>query len=192
MRGGADVRSNFIMVSQHSRLEPQWPEYCRLVPRKCRGVPSLSLLATTPKRASPITSEIYGYPKHHGHDDAGYEMAAEFCNRLCLPSTYRKALASVCRLHGKANKWEELRDSTKIKMAEQAIKAGIADILPLISAGDKPGGVPMVDWDDAVRVVDMNTRELGIDQEKLEVMPIENRASYILQKRVDSLRSKTS
>ena len=77
-------------------------------------------------------------------------------------------------------------------MAEQAIKAGIADILPLVSAGDKPGGVPMFGWNDAIRVVGMNTRELGVDQEKLEAMPIENRASYILQKRVDSLRSKTS
>jgi tRNA nucleotidyltransferase (CCA-adding enzyme) len=136
-----------------------------------------------------LTTDPALYPKHHGHDDAGFEMAVEFCNRLCLPSTYRKALASVCRLHGKANKWEELRDSTKVKMAEQAIKAGIVDILPLVSAGDKPGGVPMVDWDDAVRVVGMNTRELGIDQDKLEAMPIENRASYILQKRVDVLRN---
>ena len=129
------------------------------------------------------------YPKHHGHDDAGYEMAAEFCNRLCLPATYRKALASVCRLHGKANKWEELRDSTKIKIAEQAIKAGIADILPLVSAADKLGGVPMVGWDDAIRVAGMNTQELGIDRAKLEAMPIESRQSFILQKRIDALRN---
>ncbi len=128
------------------------------------------------------------YPKHHGHDDTGFEMAEDFCNRLCLSATYRKALASVCRLHGKANKWEELRDSTKIKMAEQAVKTGIADILPLVSAADKTGGVLMVGWDDAVRVAGMKTRELGIDQEKLEAIPIENRASYILQKRVDELR----
>ncbi len=130
------------------------------------------------------------YPKHHGHDETGFEMATEFCNRLCLPVTYRRALASVCRLHGKANKWEELRDSTKIKMAEQAIKAGIADILALVSVADKPDGVPMFGWDDAVRVAVMNTRELGIDLEKLESMPIENRSSYILQKRVEALRSK--
>lgn len=129
------------------------------------------------------------YPKHHGHDDAGFEMAAEFCNRLCLPNLYRKALAIVCRLHGKANKWDELRDSTKIKMAEQAIKAGIADILPMVSAADKVGGVPMVGWGDAVRVAGMNTRELGIDREKLDSMPIESRPSFILQKRTEKLRN---
>lgn len=128
------------------------------------------------------------YPRHHGHDDAGFEMTATFCNRLCLPSTYRKALAWTSRLHGKANKWDELRDSSKLKMAEQAIKAGVAGILPLVSAADKPGGLPMAGWDDAVRIAGMSTRELGIDQEKLEAMPAENRPPFILQKRVDVLR----
>jgi tRNA nucleotidyltransferase (CCA-adding enzyme) len=129
------------------------------------------------------------YPKHHGHDDAGYEMAADFCNRLCLPTAYRKALAWISRLHGKANKWEELRDSTKIKMAEQAIKAGISDILPLVSSADKPGNQPIAGWEDAVRVAAMNSREMGIDQEKLESLSIENRPPFILQKRVDALRT---
>jgi tRNA nucleotidyltransferase (CCA-adding enzyme) len=129
------------------------------------------------------------YPRHHGHDDAGFEMAADFCNRLCLPATYRKALACVSRLHGKANKWDELRNSTKVRMAEQAIKAGIVEILPLVSAADKPGNQLIAGWKDAVRVAAMNTRELGIDQEKLEAMPIENRPSFILQKRIDVLRN---
>ena len=128
------------------------------------------------------------YPKHHGHDDAGCAMAEDFCNRLCLPTSYRKALAWISRLHGKANKWDELRDSTKVRMAEQAIKAGIVEILPLVSAADKPGNQPIAGWDDAVRVAGMNSRELGIDQEKLEAMPVENRASFMLQKRVDRLR----
>lgn len=135
-----------------------------------------------------LTTDPALYPRHHGHDDAGFKMAAALCNRLCLPSTYRKALAWISSLHGKANKWDELRDSTKISMAEQAIKAGIAGILPLVSAADKPGGLPMVGWDDAVRVAGMSTRELGIDQEKLEAMPTENRPPFILQKRVDVLR----
>ena len=128
------------------------------------------------------------YPKHHGHDDAGFGMALDFCHRLCLPATYCKSLSWICRLHGKANKWDELRDSTKIRMAEQAIKAGILDILPLVSAADKPGNQPIAGWDDAVRIAGMSTRELGIDQEQLESMPIENRPSFILQKRVDALR----
>ena len=128
------------------------------------------------------------YPKHHGHDTAGFKMAESFCNRLCLPTRYRKALAWISRLHGSANKWDELRDSTKIQMAEQAIKAGIVEILPLVSAADKPGNMPMSGWDKAVKIAEMNTRELDIDQDKLESMPIENRPSFILQKRVVAFR----
>jgi tRNA nucleotidyltransferase (CCA-adding enzyme) len=129
------------------------------------------------------------YPKHHGHDDNGFDIAADFCLRLRLPSIYRRALAWISRLHGKANKWNELRDSSKVKIAEQAIKADIVDILPQVSAADKPGGLPMAGWDDAVRIAGMSTRELGIDQGKLEAMTIGNRPPFILHKRVDLLRS---
>jgi tRNA nucleotidyltransferase (CCA-adding enzyme) len=128
------------------------------------------------------------YPKHHGHDTAGFGMASEFCTRLRLPAAYRKALAWVSTLHGKANIWDGLRDSSKLKMAEQAIKGGIVGILPLIAAADKPGGMPMAGWDTVVRVAGTSARELGIDQEKLENMPVRNRPAFILQKRVDALR----
>jgi len=90
------------------------------------------------------------YPIHHGHDDAGFKMAGDFCNRLRLPATYRKTLAWISSLHGKANKWDELRKSTKVRVAEQAIKAGIVLILPLVSAADKHGTQPIAEWEDAV------------------------------------------
>jgi tRNA nucleotidyltransferase (CCA-adding enzyme) len=128
------------------------------------------------------------YPKHHGHGDAGFEMAGSFCKRLCLPAAYGKGLAWISRLHGKANLWDELRDSTKVRIAEQAVKAGITHVLPLVSAADKPGGAPLNGWDMIVTVAGMNTRELGIDQDKLENMPIGDRPSFILQKRVEALR----
>ncbi len=146
--------------------------------RFCAFFHDLGKLATDPEL----------YPKHHGHDDTGFELADSFCNRLCLPVSYRKALAWISRLHGNANKWDNLRDSTKLKMAEQAIKSGITRILPLVSAADKLGNEQMKDWDNLLRVADMNTQELGIDRGKLESMSINNRPSFILQKRVDVLR----
>ncbi len=130
------------------------------------------------------------YPKHHGHDNAGFSLAVDFCNRLCLPFEHRKALAWISSLHGKANKWDELRDSSKIKMAEQAIKAGIVDFLPMIAAADKVGNPPMSAWDTVVRIAGMNTRELGIDQEKLEALSVKDRAAFILQKRVETMRAR--
>jgi tRNA nucleotidyltransferase (CCA-adding enzyme) len=114
-------------------------------------------------------------------------MAVPFCNRLRLSAAHRTALAWTSSLHGKANKWDELRNSSKIKMAEQAIKGGIVRILPLVAAADKAGCVPMAGWDEAVRVAGMSTRELEIDQEQLEAMPIKSRAAFILQKRVGIL-----
>jgi tRNA nucleotidyltransferase (CCA-adding enzyme) len=146
--------------------------------RFCAFFHDLGKLATAPEL----------YPKHHGHDIAGFGMAVEFCNRLALSTAHRKALAWISSLHGKANKWDELRDSSKIKMAEQAIKADIVGILPLVAAADKPGGQPIAGWDAAVRIAGMNTRELGIDQEKLEAMPVKNRPSFILQKQVEVLK----
>ncbi len=128
------------------------------------------------------------YPKHHGHDHAGFETAPEFCNRLALPATYRKALAWVSRLHGTANLWETLRDSTKIRMAEQAIKSGIVEILPVVSAADTAGGMTMAGWDHTIQVAGMNMQELGIDQEKLDVMPIKKRSTFIQHARVEKLR----
>lgn len=128
------------------------------------------------------------YPKYHGHDETGFEMAEKFCHRLCLPTSYRKALAWISRLHGKANKWDQLRDSSKVKMAEQALKAGIVQILPLVSAADKPGNQTMSGWDTAVRIAAMNSQELGIDQKQLEALPAEKRPAFMLQKRVEAWR----
>lgn len=135
-----------------------------------------------------LTTDPALYPKHHGHDDAGKKSARSFCDRLCLPATWRRALMGTCQLHTNANNWHELRDSTRIRMADQAVKSGIAEILPLVSAADKHCGTGMTSWEKAVQTVQMNTLELGIDPSVLAAMPVGNRADYILQKRIDALR----
>jgi tRNA nucleotidyltransferase (CCA-adding enzyme) len=168
-----DLFTHSIQVMQRVAVQSGDP-----LTRFCALFHDLGKLATDPAL----------YPKHHGHDDTGFEMAASFCKRLSLPVAYRKALAWVSRLHGKANKWDELRDATKIKMAQQAIKAGIVAVLPIVSAADKAGNTLMTGWGDVVKIAGLSTRELNIDQEKLEAMPIENRPPFIMQKRVDALR----
>jgi len=127
------------------------------------------------------------YPKHHGHDSAGFTMAINFCKRLHVSTKYRNALAWTSALHGKANLWEKLRNSTKITMAAQALKGGIVDILPQVAAADKAGNQPMAVWEDVVRTTVMNTLELGIGQEKLEAIPIKKRSAYIMRKRIEVL-----
>jgi tRNA nucleotidyltransferase (CCA-adding enzyme) len=129
------------------------------------------------------------YPRHHGHDEAGFVRAREFCTRLRLPASFRTALSWTSRLHGTANKWDELRLATRVRMAGEAIKAGITAILPAVSAADKARGNGMPGWEDAVRVAGMTTAELGIDPERLAAMPVAHRPLYILQSRVEMLRS---
>lgn len=128
------------------------------------------------------------YPKHHGHDEAGFTLAPGFCDRLKLPTAWKRALAWTNRLHNSANKWEELRDSTKIRMAELAIKGGIEEILPLVSAADRPRSPVMPGWETALKVARMTVEELGVAPLQLEMMSPEKRGEFILQKRIEALR----
>jgi len=129
------------------------------------------------------------YPKHHGHENAGFDMARDLCERLRLSSDYRTALAWISRLHGLPNRWNELRDSTRLKTAQQALKAGIGEILPLVAQADKPDGTfAMEEWERTVRVAAMTTAELGIDTATLEGIAPEKRPDYIMQRKIEMLR----
>jgi Poly A polymerase head domain len=73
-------------------------------------------------------------------------------------------------------------------MAEQARRAGIAQIIPLVVAGDKPDGGSMPRWEEAVRVAGMSTLQVGIERSRLEAMPVDKRADFVLQKRIEWFR----
>jgi tRNA nucleotidyltransferase (CCA-adding enzyme) len=128
------------------------------------------------------------YPRHHGHEDAGARAAEEFCKRLRLPLTLQRALQATCRLHGNGNRWIELRESTKIRVALGAIKGGIASILPLVVASDSGGGMP--GWEETLIVASMNARDLGIDPSLFQnpEFPPEKCQQLIMQRRVEELR----
>jgi tRNA nucleotidyltransferase (CCA-adding enzyme) len=128
------------------------------------------------------------YPKHHGHDDAGFAMAPAFCNRLALPAAWRTALAWSSRLHGPANRWQETRDSTRIRIASGAIKGGISGILPQLTAADWPEGPGMPDWSLALAAARLSSAQLGISVEQLERLAPAERGALILQKRIEYLR----
>ncbi len=129
------------------------------------------------------------HPKHHGHEDAGFAMALDFCARLKLSAGHGRALAWVSRLHGKANRLGTLRPSTAILLAEQAAKGGVGEILPLVSAADSPGELDGALWRRLCAVAAMSTGELGIDQKRLQLVPAEERGAFILARRVEMLRA---
>lgn len=145
--------------------------------RFCALFHDLGKLATSPSL----------YPKHHGHDQAGFEMALELCQRLRLPAHYGKALSWISRLHGTYNLWDQLRDATKLRVADQAIKAGIVEVLPLVAAADKAGGSEPDEWRMVVELAGMSVHELGIDLQQLEGILPSKRPEYILQARLKRL-----
>lgn len=128
------------------------------------------------------------YPRHYGHDEAGFKPALEVCKRLCLPASWGKALAFTSRLHTHLNRWDELRHATRLRIADQARKAGISEMLPVVSAADKPGNSTPAQWRQALDVAAMNTAQLGLDADRLTAMPIAQRAGFVLQKKVELLK----
>lgn len=130
------------------------------------------------------------YPSHHGHDKDGFQRVEMVCRRLRLPKAWCQAAAWTSRLHTKAGRMEELRTATLLKLAEQAIKAGIAEILPVVVAADslaQRDGQPL--WDRAVSVARLSVTALGVDPERLAALLPAKRSSYLLHKRVERLRA---
>jgi len=131
------------------------------------------------------------YPKHHGHDRAGALAAAPLCKRLRLPLALQRALQATNKLHNTANRWGELRDSTKIQLALDALKSGVSSVLPLVVAADCGGEMP--GWEGALRVASLNSAQLGINPAAYQDGqdsgdPSEKLQQVIMQRRVEELR----
>jgi len=127
-------------------------------------------------------------PAHHRHEERGGEAAPPFCDRLRLPASWRTALTTVCRLHGRLNRWHELRDGTKVRIVEEGVRRRCDGILFLVSQGDKPGRLPCDEWESLVRICRLPLGGLGIDLARLLAIPPADRAIYVHQKRVDRWR----
>jgi tRNA nucleotidyltransferase (CCA-adding enzyme) len=125
------------------------------------------------------------YPRHHGHDLLGAAQVPALCKRLRLPVVMQRALQGANKLHNTANRWEELRDSTRIDLALDAVKAGVTVILPLVVAADF--GAQLVGWEKVLRVAALNSAQLGIDPAVFQGEP-EKLQQVIMQRRVEELR----
>lgn len=174
-----DLLTHSLQVLQRTAVATTDP-----LTRFCAFFHDLGKLSTPPDR----------YPRHHGHEEAGYRAAPVFCRRLKLPAKFGTGLAWVSRLHGKLYIWDELRDSTKLLTAEQALRAGIGVMLPLVAAADKNADrYPPDGWDAALNIAAMSTVELEISTAELDAVKPERRREMILERRVERYRaSRTS
>lgn len=168
-----DLLTHSLQVLQRAADQSDDP-----LTRFCAFFHDIGKLATDPAH----------YPKHHGHDEAGYKPAIALCERLALPAGWGRALAWISRLHTNLNRWTELRDSTKLRIAGQAQKAGIAGILPIVSAADKPGNTTPLEWQKALLVAVMNSEQLDICREQIDALSASKRGGLIEQKRIEQLR----
>lgn len=53
-------------------------------------------------------------PHHYNHESNGDELVREFCNRLKMPTNYKKVGITSCQEHMKAGKFYDLKASTKV------------------------------------------------------------------------------
>lgn len=127
-------------------------------------------------------------PKHIGHDKAGVEMARQLAIRLRLSSLQRKALMAASRLHMTGARWVQLRDATKLKLVEDARKAGIAAYFPQLVAADHGKVHELAGWETLLQVASYPATSLGIDAAQLESMDEPDRSALIAQLRLKLFR----
>lgn len=62
---------------------------------------------------------MHAWPKHHGHDRGGLVPIEQFCNRLRVPTQYRRLALKVAQFHLQIHRVKELRAATIVKTLEQ-------------------------------------------------------------------------
>ena len=77
------------------------------------------------------------WPKHHGHDLAGEELALNLGNRLRLPNRYIRAGAVAARWHMVAGRYGLLRPGTKVDMLLMLHKCDLVEALFEVVRADK-------------------------------------------------------
>jgi tRNA nucleotidyltransferase (CCA-adding enzyme) len=77
------------------------------------------------------------WPKHHGHDLAGEELALNLGNRLRLPSRYIRAGAVAARWHMVAGRYDQLRPGTKVDLLVMLHKCDLVQELFEVVRADK-------------------------------------------------------
>jgi tRNA nucleotidyltransferase/poly(A) polymerase len=67
-------------------------------------------------------------PKHHGHDERGVAAVESFCERLKVPTEYRKAAVLFCREHMRMHRLREMRGGKAITLIMKAHKTMPEDL----------------------------------------------------------------
>ena len=120
-------------------------------------------------------------PRHIGHDVRGTQMARDLSRRLKLSGEAARICAAASALHLTAGRWNEMRETSRLKLARSAVKQGIAAWLPMLVAADRIESDPMPEWNTVCRIVAMSATELGVPLEQLNSVPTARRGKLITE-----------
>lgn len=80
---------------------------------------SMSRFATLVHDLGKGVTAMDAWPSHHGHEEKGVSIIDEFCQRLRIPTEWRKFAMMVSRFHLMIHRISELRAVTIVKVLEQ-------------------------------------------------------------------------
>ena len=92
------------------------------------------------------------WPSHHGHDERGVDVIDGLCQRLRIPTDYRKFAIMVSRFHLKIHRLNELTAKTIVTIFEQTDafrRRPLFDKLLLVCEADAQGKGERIDYDQA-------------------------------------------
>lgn len=125
-------------------------------------------------------------PRHIDHEKRGEELSKNMFRRLNAPGSYIHVTALINKLHMKAARFPEMRTSSKLRFAKEAMLAFHA--LPLVVKAD--AGIVMENFEEYVSIANLPARKLGVDIEKLRSMTSPaDISSIIMQKRVEMAKA---
>ena len=93
---------------------------------KLAGTPLIVWMALCHDLGKSKTDPAH-WPKHHGHDIVGEELAVSLGRRLKLPGRYIQAGAAAARWHMVAGNYSSLRPGTRIELLVNLANLGIID-----------------------------------------------------------------
>jgi len=156
----APAPGNFLRILQAGqKLEPWLVEFrvAHLLPAGPPMFHEASVLEHTARVMDRCTGDAFGawmalchdlgktstrrelLPHHHGHEEAGADMAQALALRLRLPNRYRAAGRLAARWHMAAGRYADLRPSTRVRLLLELDKAGMLESFFRLVAADQGG-----------------------------------------------------
>ncbi|WP_224961242.1 phosphohydrolase [Geomonas subterranea] len=127
-------------------------------------------------------------PWSRKYHQTGCDLVRTMAVRLRLPERTARAIMAAVTLHRAGGRWQELQQSTRITLAQRALKSGIAPFFPLLVAAVNGKTEALPGWEIYLELVRLSPTELGMDAPALALMTAAQRSSLIMQYRHRKLK----